>query len=153
VGVARIKRKQENVLVYRNGKRKGMIVRRQYMEWRRQQAPSLLERCDNPECQFHSGALEWNGRPFKLILDHINGNNTDNRSTNLRLLCPNCDSQNSITRGGANRGRIEKSDGGFAIVTNGRRDYILPAESGHYALSGQEIDLVNLVKSTAEVGK
>jgi hypothetical protein len=145
--------KQENVLVYRNGKRKGGIVRRQYMEWRRQHVPPLPERCDNPECQFHSGALEWIGRPLKLILDHLNGNNTDNRPTNLRLLCPNCDSQNSITRGGANRGRIEKSDGGFAIVTDGRRDYILPAEPGHYALSGQELDLTILVKSTTEIGK
>lgn len=70
---ARIKRKQENVLVYRNGKRKGEIVRRQYMEWRQQHVPSLPERCDNPECQFHSGTLEWIGRPLKLILDHISG--------------------------------------------------------------------------------
>jgi hypothetical protein len=32
----------------------------------------------------------WRGRPMALILDHINGNPTDNRIENLQIVCPNC---------------------------------------------------------------
>ena len=35
----------------------------------------------------------WRGKPLVMILDHINGVNDDNRLKNLRMLCPNCNSQ------------------------------------------------------------
>lgn len=41
------------------------------------------------------GINSWLGTPLVLRLDHINGAHTDHRIRNLRLLCPNCDSQQS----------------------------------------------------------
>lgn len=35
----------------------------------------------------------WNGKPLTLTLDHINGDNHDDRLENLRWVCPNCDRQ------------------------------------------------------------
>lgn len=35
----------------------------------------------------------WNGKSISMILDHINGVSDDYRIENLRLVCPNCNSQ------------------------------------------------------------
>jgi len=44
-------------------------------------------KCD--EC----GIENWQNKPISFHLDHINGNNRDNRFENLEVLCPNCHSQ------------------------------------------------------------
>jgi hypothetical protein len=59
----------------------------------------LVNRCS--ECD---SLPEWRGKPLTMVLDHRNGDNTDNRLENLRLLCPNCNSQQA-TFAGRNRGR------------------------------------------------
>lgn len=41
----------------------------------------------------------WDGKKLVLVLDHINGINNDHRRENLRLLCPNCNSQTSTFSG------------------------------------------------------
>ena len=131
------------VLTYRDGKRRRRHCSQALSPLCLAQDPPLPERCDNKACRFHTEPLIWNTKPFKPILDHKNGVNTDNRPCNLQFLCPNCDSQNSETRGGANKGRVQKSSGGFATVEpDGRRSYVLPAESGRYVVAGRAAKLV-----------
>lgn len=51
----------------------------------------------------------WRNKPLKLRLDHINGDHNNNTFSNLRFICPNCDSQSS-TYLGHNRIYISKPE-------------------------------------------
>lgn len=38
-------------------------------------------------------AGDWLGKPLRLQVDHVNGKYWDNRTENLRFICPNCHTQ------------------------------------------------------------
>jgi hypothetical protein len=110
----RTQRTWREVLVLKAEEQGRSTVWRYYRQWR--QEHGLPERCDNVNCHFHTAPLKWNDKPLIAILDHSNGNRFDNKPNNLRFLCPNCDSQQVETRGGANRGRvIEVVKGGASL--------------------------------------
>lgn len=45
------------------------------------------------------GLSTWQDKEITLILDHIDGNSDNNFPSNLRLVCPNCDSQLDTFKG------------------------------------------------------
>jgi 5-methylcytosine-specific restriction endonuclease McrA len=70
--------------------------------------PTFTHKCE--KC----GNTEWLGQKIALDLDHINGNNRDNRRKNLQFLCPNCHAQTHTYRGrNINKNKIKVSDNTF----------------------------------------
>lgn len=47
----------------------------------------------NYKCAICGLPNTWNEKHIEFVLDHINGRANDHSPSNLRLICPNCDSQ------------------------------------------------------------
>jgi hypothetical protein len=45
------------------------------------------------KCEICKMKNEWNEKEIVFVLDHIDGDASNNMRNNLRLVCPNCDSQ------------------------------------------------------------
>ena len=56
-------------------------------------------------CELCDQGENWRGKHMSLILDHINGDATDNRIENLRIVCPNC-AATFDTHCGKNKNRV-----------------------------------------------
>ena len=69
----------ENILVENSTCCRGTVKNKLY-------ASGIKER----KCEMCGQGELWFGKKISLILDHINGVHNDNRITNLRILCPNC---------------------------------------------------------------
>jgi len=53
----------------------------------------------------------WSGEELVMVMDHINGINNDHRRENLRLLCPNCNSQtDTFTGKNRDKGGIDRRE-------------------------------------------
>lgn len=59
-------------------------------------------------CALCKGPQKWMGNLLTFILDHVDGDAKNNARDNLRLVCPNCESQLETSKG-KNRGRGTRS--------------------------------------------
>lgn len=57
------------------------------------------------ECMVCKQGNDWKGKPLVMVLDHIDGRKNNYRVENLRLLCPNCNSQTETFSGRNNKGK------------------------------------------------
>lgn len=81
------KKRTDEELFVENSDAANTVVRRRFKKGR--YAPYVCDICGQ--------SADWNGKPLTLILDHRNGDNTDNRLDNLHWVCPNCNSQLGTT--------------------------------------------------------
>jgi hypothetical protein len=70
------------------------------------------------KCSFCNNNGTWFGKKISLILDHINGVNNDNRLTNLRFLCPNCNATLETHCGGNIKNKKNKKEKKILTVTH-----------------------------------
>lgn len=59
---------------------------------------------------------EWHGQPLVLVLDYIYGVADDYAAENLRLLCPNCNSQQPTFAGRNMKQRCRRATRNVALL-------------------------------------
>lgn len=64
----------------------------------RQTLKNYLIKERGEKCELCNLQAIWENKPLPLILDHIDGNSDFNHPSNIRLVCPNCNSQLPTTK-------------------------------------------------------
>lgn len=73
------------------------------------------------KCSICDQESEWKGQKLIMVLDHINGVNNDHRLENLRMVCPNCNSQLPTFCGKHNKVKNKCIDCGKRVNTKSSR--------------------------------
>jgi len=98
----------EDAFSYGSSTSNGLLLKRLVLSGKREYKCSVC------------GIRSWNGKPIRLHLDHINGDNLDAREENLRIICPNCDSQTDTFCRGKKKKKIETPWWTMKDVINGQ---------------------------------
>lgn len=146
----RIKRNEENIFI-KNSTVSQKVLRHWYKKGNYSEY----------KCSICGQEPFWNGKELTLILDHINGFNTDDRLENLRWVCPNCNYQLDTTNGkNVNHGNHKVNyclDCGKAISLQSLRclqcDRIKKSKEHKMLLSRDELKKLIRIHSFVKIGK
>lgn len=88
-----------------------------FEQWGRVLKDELILHEQEGKCAHCPTGLEWNGKTLKFELDHIDGDSSNNKRENLRLLCPNCHSQTDTWKGKQRKpkGRLPDKDDSYLV--------------------------------------
>lgn len=106
-----------------------------------------------PSCAVCGGGDTWEGKPLTLVLDHINGVNNDHRVENLRLLCPNCNSQTQTFAGRNLRKERNCQDCGIQTKKGSCRRCAGLKRRKPLAISDEELETLVWEKPVSQIAK
>lgn len=93
IDISHLKATNKNNISFKKIPTEQLLVKNRFTNTKDLKKRLIKENLLNNICYICSIPPMWNDKKLSLHLDHINGDNTDNRLENLRILCPNCHSQ------------------------------------------------------------